>query len=182
VKVVPLKEVPMNAPGRALVLTATLLLSGCFGGARIISPFGDFRGPEGYPRSDGPHKGIDIAGMVGDPVLAVADGVIIISSENEGACGTMVVVRHSFGHDSIYCHLLDVTKTVGEEVRRGEVIGHLGTSGGRVGAGFEHVHLSVRNSNREHVDPERLTVGCFEPSKAYPTDRLVLTFPVHCKN
>jgi murein DD-endopeptidase MepM/ murein hydrolase activator NlpD len=171
----------MNATGRALMLTVTLFLAGCFGGARIISSFGDFRGPEGYPRSDGPHNGIDVAGMVGTPVLAVADGSISYAGENDGACGTIVVLRHSFGYESVYCHLSDFTKSQGE-VTRGEVIGHIGTSGRRPGGGFEHVHLGLRSLDRQYVDPEKVTDGCFEPGKNYPTDRLVLTFPVQCKN
>lgn len=171
----------MNETGRALALAGSLLLAGCFGGARIISSFGDSRGPEGYPRSDGPHQGIDVAGMVGTRVLAVADGFISYAGENDGACGTIVVVRHSFGYESVYCHLSDFAKSQGE-VTRGEVIGHLGTSGQRPGVGFEHVHLGLRSLDRQYVDPEKITDGCFEPGKKYPTDRRVLTFPVPRKN
>jgi murein DD-endopeptidase MepM/ murein hydrolase activator NlpD len=57
--------------GSALLIFVAVL-SGCAGGPRIISAFGDLRGPEGFPRVDGPHAGVDIAGSVGEPVLAGA--------------------------------------------------------------------------------------------------------------
>lgn len=173
----------MNGTVRALMLTATLLLAGCFSGPRIISSFGDAKGAEGYFRRDGPHKGIDVAGMVGSPVLAVADGNIVMAEEGSDSCGTIVVIRHSsFGYDSIYCHLQDFTKSFGS-VERGEVIGHVGTSGQRPGDGFEHVHLGIRDNNREMVDPDKLMSGCFEPSKTtYPSEGRVFTYPVPCRN
>lgn len=116
------------------MLKTALLLAGCFSGPRILSSFGDAKGPEGYFRRDGPHKGIDVAGMIGSPVLAVADGNIVMASEGTDSYGTIVVIRHySFGYDSIYCHLRDFTKSFGEAVKRGELIGHVGKTGQRAG-------------------------------------------------
>jgi murein DD-endopeptidase MepM/ murein hydrolase activator NlpD len=72
------------------MLKTALLLAGCFSGPRILSSFGDAKGPEGYFRRDGPHKGIDVAGMIGSPVLAVADGNIVMASEGTDSYGTML--------------------------------------------------------------------------------------------
>ena len=171
----------MNTVAVAVTLTAALLMSaGCFGGARIISSFGDSRGPEGYPRTDGPHNGIDVAGLVGQPVLAAADGVIGLAKEDHGSCGTIVLIHHAGPYHTVYCHLQDITKSSGS-VSRGEVIGHLGTTGMKAGRGFEHVHLILRE-NGVPIDPMTKMVGCFDPQKTYSTDHLVLTYPVACKN
>jgi murein DD-endopeptidase MepM/ murein hydrolase activator NlpD len=80
----------MNGTVRAVMLKTALLLAGCFSGPRILSSFGDAKGPEGYFRRDGPHKGIDVAGMIGSPVLAVADGNIVMASEGTDSYGTML--------------------------------------------------------------------------------------------
>jgi murein DD-endopeptidase MepM/ murein hydrolase activator NlpD len=158
-----------------------LLLPGCTG-ARVISDFGSLYGPEGYPRIDGPHNGIDVAGVVGAPVLAIADGIVVIANEDAyNSCGTMVRIRHRSGYSSTYCHLLDITVASDSKVKRGDTIGHLGTSGRRAGLGFEHVHLSI-TQNGSHVDPAKIQEGCFEPGKVHQADHLGFTFPVQCKD
>jgi murein DD-endopeptidase MepM/ murein hydrolase activator NlpD len=157
-----------------------LWLAGC--GPRIISGFGDltaFRGSSTF-RTDGPHNGIDLAGNVGDPILAAADGSVISAGELNPGCGIGVRIDHDFRIQTTYCHLSQAKVGVGK-VRRGDVIGYLGTTGWRPPPGLEHVHFSVRVAG-EVVDPEKLIVGCFDPKQGYPTDRLVLTYPVRCKN
>ncbi len=170
----------MNTVAIAVTLTAALLMSaGCSGGAHIISPFGSGYGAEGYPRVDGPHNGIDVAGMVGEPVLAAADGSISFAQEKFGNCGTVVMIRHDDGFQTMYCHLRDFVKDSGA-VRRGEVIGHLGTTGRAPGRGYEHVHFSLK-SYGTFIDPMTKISGCFEAGKVYP-EQLTLTYPVQCKN
>ncbi len=103
-----------------LALPAVLLMSGCATGARVISPFGAYYAAEGKPRSDGTHRGVDIGGGVGEPVLAMADGFISYADANHGACGNMVMIRHDhFGRTTVYCHLQDINKYPGN-IRRGD--------------------------------------------------------------
>lgn len=172
----------MEHLGRGTVtLLIALLLSACTG-ARVISPFGALTGSEGYPRVDGPHNGIDVAGLVGTPVLAVAEGTIVMALEEARACGTMVRIRHlPFNYESTYCHLSEITMRDGA-VRRGDMIGRIGTTGRRPGPGYEHVHLNMKDPSRSDIDPEKVIVGCFDPKQTYPADRFVATYPVPCKN
>jgi len=153
------------------------------GAPRILSGFRDWLGAEGYPRIDGLHRGVDVAGPVGAAVLASADGRVILASDSGGSCGLMVVIVHDAdGHRTIYCHLSQTSVRVGDDVRRGEIIGAVGTSGMRPWPGYEHVHWMLQmERNGPWLDPIARTVGCFDPGRTYPTDRLVLTYPVGCR-
>ncbi len=169
-----------------LIFATSLGLSACaafsdLGGVRIISPYGSFFGAEGYPRPEGPHTGVDVAGPVGTPVIAAADGEVT-SMQDMGDCGNAITIWHrEFDHYTAYCHLSPAYEVQsGQPVKRGQVIGSIGNTGRRAGPGFEHVHLSLRGAGRLK-DPMSMTVGCFDPKKVYPTDRLVLTFPVRCE-
>jgi hypothetical protein len=77
-----------------------------------------------------------------------------------------------------YCHLSQTKAGLGE-VKRGDVIGYLGTTGWKPGPGFEHVHFSV-TVRGTLVDPVKLIVGCFDSKRVYPTDGPILTYPVKC--
>lgn len=178
--------------GVALALFA-LLFSACAPSARIISGFGDLRDGEGKPR-ERPHSGVDVWGNRGDPVLAGASGgVVAIGDEPSGlsypTCGKYVVIQHDVANALIaptttYCHFSSIRVKQGDLVNRGDRIGSIGTTGWRsqpTTTGFEHVHWELMTA-RGKVDPLPLSVGCFDPKQAYPTDRLVLTYPVECKN
>ncbi len=76
----------------------------------------------------------------------------------------------------------------GQDVARGQPIGLSGASGNA--AHVPHVHLEVCTSAcgshrdgdlRGTQDPEALLVGCFDPARSYPTDRLALTWPIDCR-
>jgi murein DD-endopeptidase MepM/ murein hydrolase activator NlpD len=183
------------ACGIASVLIA-LLFSACASGARVISGFGDARDGEGKYRPRGPHVGVDVWGNPGDPVLASADGrVRAVGDEGvPNSCGKYVVIDHdavlttqniTFRTATRYCHLSEQTVTDGSPIRRGEIIGRIGTTRWSrqqtTTTGYEHVHWELLASGAK-IDPLPLTVGCFDPKQAYPTDRLVLTYPVQCKN
>ena len=152
------------------------------GAPRILAGFGDWRGAEGYPRLD-PHRGIDLAGPVGSDVLAAAEGRITVARDSQDLCGLIVVVVHDpHGYRTIYCHLAELAVRTGESVTRGQRLGALGTSGQRAWPGYEHVHLELqRGSDRDDLhDPLARIVGCFDGKTAYPSDRLVLTYPLRC--
>ena len=121
------------------------LLGGCaLGQPRVISGYNDLRGGEGYPRRDGPHRGVDIAGLVGTPVISPADGQVIMARDNQDACGNIVKIQHKFGYQTVYCHLSSYAVSSGQEVKRRDLIGEIGTTGLRPGPGFEHVHWKLR--------------------------------------
>ncbi len=136
----------------------------------------------------------------GADVLAAADGEIQFVYKRTLGCGKGLVIRHRFEREikvgdvsipweptsyTVYCHMSEVTpKVAGEKVDRGEVIGKVGTTGSS--AGIPHLHfefcLGYKCGSTEAVDPLDYTVGCFNPNFSYPTERLVLTYPVACKN
>jgi murein DD-endopeptidase MepM/ murein hydrolase activator NlpD len=164
------------------VVTILIVVShaGCAAGpVRILSEFGDTRGPEGYPRQDGPHRGVDIAAVVGTAVIAPADGKVIIARDQRDGCGNLVMLSHPGGYRTVYCHLTSFTVSFGDEVKRGEIIGYTGTTGLRPGPGYEHLHWELRSGSVSE-DPLPLTTGCFDATQSYPADHLVLTWPIEC--
>jgi murein DD-endopeptidase MepM/ murein hydrolase activator NlpD len=152
------------------------------GAPRIHAGFGDWLGSEGYPRLS-PHRGVDVAGRMGADVLAAADGRVTVARDNRDLCGLIVVIDHDpYGFRTVYCHFSEVAAQVGDSVKRGQRIGAVGTSGQRAWPGFEHVHLELQRGRDIHAieDPLPRIVGCFDDTKVYPADRLVLTYPVKC--
>ena len=151
---------------------------------RILAGFGDWLGAEGYPRPSA-HRGIDVKGPVGSDVLAAADGRVVVAREQGDLCGLIIVIVHDpQGYRTVYCHSATLRVRPGDEVRRGQPIGTLGTTGQRAWPGYEHVHLELqRGTDRNDVeDPMRRLAGCFDARAAHPTDRLVLTYPVACRS
>jgi murein DD-endopeptidase MepM/ murein hydrolase activator NlpD len=152
------------------------------GTPRIHTGFGDWSGSEGYPLFRR-HRGLDVAGRLGDDVLAAADGRVTVARDNGYPCGLIVVIDHEYDSlRTVYCHFSAIAVRVGDTVRRGDRIGAVGISGQRASPGFEHVHLELQRGRDVNAieDPLPRVVGCFDPRVAYPTDRLVLTYPVRC--
>lgn len=90
------------------------------------------------------HYGIDIATQQGNPVVATADG-IILSTTKDIIGGLTVRISHSFGYQTIYCHLSKFLVKPGQKVKRGDVIGLVGKTGKAVGP---HVHYEIRINNQ----------------------------------
>lgn len=86
------------------------------------------------------HEGLDFAAPLGTPVRAVAAGVVVLS-ERLKVRGEAVVVAHGMGLCTGYWHLASRQVRVGEEVRPGQVLGRLGSTGLSTGP---HLHLEVR--------------------------------------
>ena len=166
---------PLTHLGRALVPPRD-------GTPRIHTGYGAWLGAEGYPRW-GRHRGIDVAGSPGTDVIAAADGRVAVARDNRDLCGLIVVIDHEpHGLRTVYCHFAEIAVGVGDHVRRGQRIGAVGTSGQRAFPAFEHVHLEVQRGRDMNAleDPIARMAGCFSSSAVYPTDRLVLTYPVRC--
>jgi murein DD-endopeptidase MepM/ murein hydrolase activator NlpD len=177
------------AAGLLLALLAAPLAAVAqnLGGLIILSPYRSLLGADNRPRRL-PHAGVDFGGVVGAPVLAAADGVVSRIIEWPLGCGLGVLIEHrGFGRWTAYCHLQGLTVRRGQRVSRGEQVGQLGTSGNAFNT--PHVHLEVCTfACISHADgdlsgtedPLKIAEGCFDDTRAYPADRLVLTFPVAC--
>jgi murein DD-endopeptidase MepM/ murein hydrolase activator NlpD len=123
------------------------------------------------------------ANMFGAPVLATADGVVTVAKTPLGTCGNAVVIYHSkFDRRTKYCHLGQISDKarVGVSVKRGDVIGDIGQTGAT--GPIPHLHFEVHNLEGKTEDPVKLIVGCFDPNKTYPEDRLALTWPIQCQD
>lgn len=91
------------------------------------------------------HHGIDIATHYGNPVLATADGVVIMT-QSDKIGGKTIKIKHMFGYTTIYCHLSKYLVKVGQKVKRGETIGLVGNTGKARGP---HVHYEVHLNGKE---------------------------------
>jgi murein DD-endopeptidase MepM/ murein hydrolase activator NlpD len=105
---------------------------------RITGSFGDRLDP--FSGEGAFHAGVDISSSYGDAVRTAADG-LVVAVETRPGYGHVVVVDHGFGTSTWYGHLSGFTTSVGARVKRGEVIGYVGTSGRASGP---HVHYEVR--------------------------------------
>jgi Peptidase family M23 len=90
------------------------------------------------------HPGLDISADRGTPVYATADGIISQASFS-GAYGNLVVVEHQFGIESRYGHLSAFRTQLGQTVKRGDLIGLVGSTGRATGP---HLHYEVRVNGR----------------------------------
>jgi len=109
---------------------------------RLTSSFGvrsdPFRGTAAF------HAGLDIPGPVGTPIYATADG-IVSRSERAGAYGLLVEINHGKGIQTRYAHLSKMLVDPNTRVRRGQLIGLMGSTGRSTGP---HLHYEVRIDGR----------------------------------
>lgn len=87
------------------------------------------------------HQGLDIVNDVGTPVYAAGDGVVEIAGQSGGGYGTMIVVNHGYGYETVYAHLSKTLVTEGQKVHRGDNIALSGRTGLVTGP---HLHYEVR--------------------------------------
>jgi lipoprotein NlpD len=95
------------------------------------------------PRNGSFHDGIDIGAPEGTPILAVADGEVVYSSQLRGY-GNLVIVRHGSGIVSVYAHNQSNLVREGQKIERGEVIAKVGSTGRVTGP---HLHFEIRKNN-----------------------------------
>ena len=95
------------------------------------------------------HNGVDLAGPAGTPVYATADG-IVGKATYFGSYGNYVQIEHGGEMQTRYAHLSDYTVHAGEQVRKGQLIGFIGSTGRSTGP---HLHYEVRIAGRP-VDPQ----------------------------
>ena len=116
-------------------------ISGVYGSQRILN---------GKPRR--PHFGIDIAAPTGTPVLAPADGVITLAHPDTYFNGGIIALDHGHGLSSWFSHLSKLLVEEGQEVKRGDKIGEVGSTGRSTGP-----HLDWRiNLFERRLDPALL--------------------------
>ena len=95
------------------------------------------------------HYGIDIVAKKNTPVYAAASGVAIKSKFFNGKAGNSVEIKHKYGFRTKYFHLSIFIVKNGEKVRKGQIIGFLGTTGASTGP---HLHYELLK-NGKHINP-----------------------------
>lgn len=116
---------------------------------RLTSPFGYRTNP--VSGKYGFHTGIDLAAPEGTPVAAAYGGRVTDSGEND-VWGKYVLVEHSDGFETYYCHLSEIYAPQETVLRKGETLGLVGSTGWSTGP---HLHFEVRIDG-VRVDPEPL--------------------------
>ena len=91
------------------------------------------------------HAGIDLAGPVGTPIYATAEGTVSSAGWNAGGYGNLVKVDHGRGIETRYGHLSQVLVRPGQHVNRGDLIARMGSTGRSTGS---HLHYEVRIDGR----------------------------------
>jgi murein DD-endopeptidase MepM/ murein hydrolase activator NlpD len=119
---------------------------------RISSPYGKRKHPMNGTEEF--HTGMDISAGSGSPVSATADGIVSFSGWS-GGNGYLVVLEHGHGFSTFYAHNKKNVVEVGQKVKRGDVIGYIGTTGSSTGP---HVHYEIWK-NGKHVNPQQYIGG-----------------------
>ena len=136
---------------------------------RISSVFSDARLHPIYKRKR-PHRGVDFAAPTGTPVRAVADGKVTYAGWR-GDYGRFLKINHAGPYSSAYAHLRRIKKGVraGAFVKRGQVIGYVGSSGAATGP---HLHFEMHKNGR-YINPLKKvpTQNVFAGQKRPPTAR-----------
>ena len=95
------------------------------------------------------HYGMDFTASIGTEVFATGIGVVK-AADRETGYGNTVVIDHGFGYESYYAHLSKISVQVGQKVNRGDVIGHVGSTGTSTAP---HLHYEV-SRNGVKVNPQ----------------------------
>jgi murein DD-endopeptidase MepM/ murein hydrolase activator NlpD len=94
------------------------------------------------------HNGLDFTAPQGTPIYATGNGVVTQAAAAGGA-GNEVIINHGYGYETVYMHMVKIKASIGQQVRRGEVIGWVGNTGASTGP---HCHYEV-HVNGTPVDP-----------------------------
>lgn len=95
------------------------------------------------------HKGLDFTAPQGTPIYATGNGTVVSSGGTVGGFGNHVVINHGYGYQTLYAHMVRIKARAGQFVKRGQIIGWVGSTGKSTGP---HCHYEVHINGHE-VDP-----------------------------
>lgn len=96
------------------------------------------------------HEGMDFSAPIGTEVYATGDGTVSMVETSYSGYGKHVKINHGFGYESIYAHMSKFNVKVGQKVKRGDVIGYVGSTGISTGP---HLHYEVVKRGQK-VNPQ----------------------------
>lgn len=95
------------------------------------------------------HEGLDFSAPQGTPIYATADGTVTTAGNKGNGFGNHVIISHGYGYETLFGHMVRVKVHAGETVKRGQVIGWVGSTGKSTGP---HCHYEV-HKNGQVMDP-----------------------------
>lgn len=101
------------------------------------------------------HAGMDFTAKSGTPIFATGDGVVEKADNTASGYGNHIVIRHGFGYETLYGHLSKYKVRRGQKVKRGDIIGYVGSTGR---SEAPHLHYEV-HKNGEVVNPINFYYG-----------------------
>jgi murein DD-endopeptidase MepM/ murein hydrolase activator NlpD len=107
------------------------------------------------------HSGIDFTAQTGTPIYATGDGVVSFASFDNSGYGMHVVINHGYGYQTLYGHMSRMKVRTGETIKRGEVIGYVGSTGASTGP---HCHYEVIKGGSK-IDPVNFFYNDLSPSE-----------------
>ena len=120
---------------------------------RMASGFGYRNDP--FTKARKMHNGMDFTSPTGTPVYATGDGIILQANNIMSGYGNLIIIDHGFGYETYYAHLSRYNISAGKKVKRGDVIGFVGSTGR---SQAPHLHYEVR-VNKEPVNPMNFYYG-----------------------
>ena len=101
------------------------------------------------------HEGMDFSAKTGTPIYATGDGIVGRADNTASGYGNHIVLRHGFGYETLYGHLSKYKVRAGQRVKRGDVIGYVGSTGR---SEAPHLHYEV-HKNGDVVNPINFYYG-----------------------
>lgn len=95
------------------------------------------------------HAGLDFTAPQGTPIYATADGTVKLTGYSDGGYGKHVIINHGYGYETLYGHMVRIKARNGQRLKRGEIIGYVGSTGKSTGP---HCHYEV-HKNGQKLDP-----------------------------
>lgn len=142
---------------------------------------------QSYKGTPSRHRGIDIIGAIGTPVLAAADGVVL-AADFQDTAGNRVRIAHTALYAPLplvteYLHLDQILVDPGDMVLRGQQIGTVGTTGSGTTPERPHLHFETWGTNPHlywYDGAGRVT--CYSEDRSYAGDQIALTYPLRCSS
>ena len=120
---------------------------------RMVSGFGYRTDP--FTKARKMHEGMDFTARTGTPIYATGDGVVERADNTASGFGNHIVIRHGFGYETLYAHLSKYKCRAGQYIKRGDIIGYVGSTGRSEGP---HLHYEV-HKNGKVVNPLNFYYG-----------------------
>ena len=119
----------------------------------MVSGFGYRTDP--FTKARKMHEGMDFTAKTGTPIYATGDGVVERADNTASGFGNHIVIRHGFGYETLYAHLSKYKCRAGQRIKRGDIIGYVGSTGRSEGP---HLHYEV-HKNGKVVNPLNFYYG-----------------------